>query len=136
MHSTPRTPRSAQRQRALVIAHGFAKRRSGYSGNSTERTAHLDATNRPEGIAPCGPRSHTFTPCCVLFPPLDNAPGPTRANVAYRPAFPPVVGTTKNRAGVLGSGNSRPIKDSLFCLSDQKPEPHSERKCDVRVYPS
>ena len=69
-----------------------------------------------------GPRLRTFAPCGVLFPTLDKyavvAHAPTRANVAYPSAFPPVVGTTKNRAGVLASGNSSHSKHSLFSLSD------------------
>lgn len=143
MRSASRSPRLICHQPALAVPRGFAERRSGYSDNSTARTSHLgDAktTDHPGGIAPCGPRSRTFAPCGVLFPTLDEyailAPGPTRANVAYRPAFPPVVGTTKKRVGVLGSGNSSRLRHSLFHLSDQKPEPHLERKCDVRVYPS
>ena len=77
---------------------------------------------RPRRMPPGRPRSRTFAPCGVLFPMLDKyatvARCPTRANVAYHPAFPQVVGTTKNRAGVLASGNSRHSKYSLFLLSD------------------
>ena len=66
--------------------------------------------------------SRTFAPYCVVFQPLDDnaivACGPTRANVAYTSAIPPVVGTTKNPIAGLARGNSSAIGHSLFCLSD------------------
>ena len=79
---------------------------------ASHRVAHVRA--RLHRVAFC---SRRWTSYAVV------ARGPTRANVAYRRTFPPVVGTTENRVGVLVSGNSHPIKDSLFSRSDQKSQP-------------
>ena len=95
-----------------------------------------DASGR---AACCATTSPTLPLCGVLFPPLDKyataAYAPTRANVAYPRAIPPVVGTSRNLHGGLVCGNSSRLRHSLFCLSDQTPEPRSERKCHVGFYP-
>ena len=77
---------------------------------------------RSECLAPVGPRSSTFA--YVAFPaPHGNqwptfASWPTQANVVYTSETPPIVGTFWKSGQGDGGGNSRPIKDSLFCLSD------------------
>ena len=136
MHSASPFPRPARRQPAQAVPCGFTEKRSGYSDNSTPRTVHLGdvktTTEHPTAIAPLGPRSRTFAPCGVLFPPLDKyatvALAPTRANVAYTSAIPPVVGTSGRFHGVLGGGNSSRLRHSLFCLSDFFPTTHGSHK--------
>ena len=71
--------------------HSDASRRAGCFTTPVPMFAHVCAVLRP--VPNVGPRDATA------------ARRPTRANVAYHAAFPPIVGTTKNRAGVLASGN-------------------------------
>ena len=125
MRSASRAPRSARHQPAPAVTHGFAEGRSGYSDNSTARTAHFGAVKTtigdPEGIAPFGPRSLTFAPCGVLFPPLDKyaavASRPTGASVAYLLGVPPAVGTSRGYAARVRRGNSRQPTQSSFRVS-------------------
>ena len=68
------------------------------------------------------PSSRTFAPCGVLRPGLGKdatvASRPTRANVAYSRAIPPVVGTSRQSGQARGRGNSSRPSYSFFCLSD------------------
>ena len=72
MPSASRVPHSARHQPAPDVTHGFAEGRSGYSDNSTARTAHFGVANTtigdPEGIAPCGPRSRRVAFGCHGWP--------------------------------------------------------------------
>jgi len=118
LHSTPRRATPA-------IAHGLAEKRSGYSDNSTVRTAPCRAAKttvgEPEGMAPFGRRWPTLASCCVLVPRLATRPEvaccPTRANVAYRPAVPQQVGTWRRTEKALGRGSRHGDRGSLLRLS-------------------
>ncbi len=65
--------------------------------------------------------AHVAT-CGVVVPKVANDPKgalrPTGANVAYRSAIPPAVGTPENLRRGLARGNRPPVRHSLFCLSD------------------
>lgn len=69
-------------------------------------------------LAPLGPRSRTFAPCGVLFPPLDKyaavASRPTRTSVAYLSAIPPAAGTSRGFAARARHGNSHRPAQSPF----------------------
>jgi hypothetical protein len=78
-------------------------------------------SGRHECFTPIGPRSRTFAPCGVLLPRLGKyatvASHPTRANVACRPASPPVM-VPSGRFGQRDvCGNRPPVRHSLFALS-------------------
>lgn len=87
----------------------------------------------------CGTRSPTFAPCGVLPATLDEyatvAGRPTRANVAYTSAIPPVVGTSRQSGQAAVCGNSSPVEQSLFCRSEHERGPNPERRSHVGFYP-
>jgi len=122
MPSASHAVHSAQHQSTPAIGPSRAEKRSGYSDNPVSRTAHLDATNRSEGIVSFGPRSRTFAPCRVLCRPLDKytfvARSPTDANVVRLLATPPVAGPRSRPPRRVRSQATRQQKQSLFCLSD------------------
>jgi len=70
----------------------------------------------------CGTGPRTFAPCGVMRPGLGKdataATRPTRANVAYSRAIPPVVGTSRRfHAGEVCGNSSRP-KHSFISVSE------------------
>jgi hypothetical protein len=87
----------------------------------TQAPSHDGCCDANERFASYAPTTPTFAPCRVVLLRLVKdhkvALGPTRANVANRPTFPPVVGTSELSGQGGGCGNSRAFKHSLFCLS-------------------
>ena len=100
MPSASRDLHSAQHQSTSAIAYSPAEKRSGYSDNSTARTACWRAAKttigEPEGIAPLGPHSRPFTPCCAVLPPMAKRPQyhpePNRCKPGASVYHPPATG--------------------------------------------
>lgn len=76
------------------------------------------------------PHLRAFAPCRVLLPRLAKGPrvvlGPTRANVAYRPGFPPAVGAPRKSRLRLARGGQAPADHGLFCLAGFSVTPRPE----------
>ena len=77
-------------------------------------------TARSECPAPRGPHLRPFATCGVLVPPLDKyaivTNAPTRANVAYRPASPPAVGTWRVLGKTTGPREQLPSYTQFVLL--------------------